>query len=77
MKPVQLLTSSLQILIIFYRTCISPFTPNVCRFYPSCSCYARDCITQFGVAKGGLLTLKRLARCHPFGGYGYDPPPTR
>jgi putative membrane protein insertion efficiency factor len=50
----------------FYRKHISPLTPPMCRFIPSCSQYALEAITKYGAAKGGWLALKRLARCHPF-----------
>lgn len=62
-------------LIRLYQYGISPFTPPACRFSPSCSEYAREAIERHGACKGGWLTLKRLARCHPFGGSGYDPVP--
>ncbi|MDR1776704.1 MAG: membrane protein insertion efficiency factor YidD [Desulfovibrio sp.] len=61
-----------------YQLCISPLTPPACRFLPTCSEYAAQAISRHGIARGGLLTLWRLARCHPFGGCGYDPvPPVR
>jgi len=44
-----------------------------CRFQPTCSQYAIDAITQYGAIRGGWKTVKRLVRCHPFGGKGYDP----
>ena len=56
-----------------YRQLISPLLPAACRFYPSCSCYAIDSIQKYGVWRGGLLTLRRLAKCHPFHPGGYDP----
>ncbi len=59
----------------FYRTCISPFTPPSCRFIPTCSQYAAEALQKYGALKGGWLALKRLARCHPWGGSGYDPVP--
>ncbi len=61
--------------IRFYRLFISPVLPPACRFYPSCSAYALEAILLHGLLKGGWLTLKRLARCHPWGGSGYDPVP--
>ena len=57
----------------FYQLCISPFTPPSCRFTPTCSQYAVEALRKYGPVKGGWLTLKRLARCHPWGGSGYDP----
>lgn len=59
----------------FYQLCISPFTPPSCRFTPTCSQYAVEALRKCGPVKGGWLTLKRLARCHPWGGSGYDPVP--
>lgn len=61
--------------IRFYRRCISPFTPPSCRFTPTCSQYAAEAIRRYGPFKGLWLALKRLARCHPWGGSGYDPVP--
>ncbi|XDZ65302.1 membrane protein insertion efficiency factor YidD [Alphaproteobacteria bacterium LSUCC0684] len=61
--------------IHFYRLFISPLTGANCRYEPSCSRYAIDAIQLHGALKGGYLTARRLARCHPFGGSGYDPVP--
>lgn len=61
--------------IYFYRYCISPLTPPSCRFTPTCSQYAVIAIKKHGVFKGGWLTLKRLSKCRPGGGHGYDPVP--
>jgi uncharacterized protein len=69
------LRSFLLTLIRFYRKGISPFTPPSCRFNPSCSAYAQEAIELHGAARGFWLFLKRFARCHPFGGKGYDPVP--
>lgn len=62
-------------LIRFYQYFISPFWPGVCRYGPSCSEYGREAIERHGVLYGGWLTLRRLLRCHPWGGSGYDPVP--
>ncbi|MCD8289012.1 MAG: membrane protein insertion efficiency factor YidD [Prevotella sp.] len=59
----------------FYRRCISPFTPATCRFKPTCSEYAVEAITKYGPAKGLWLAIKRILRCHPWGGSGFDPVP--
>lgn len=61
--------------IRFYRACISPHLPAACRFTPSCSEYAIAAIQKYGVLKGSWLALRRILRCHPWGGYGYDPVP--
>lgn len=61
--------------IVFYQRCISPFTPPSCRFTPSCSEYARQAIVKHGPLRGTWLAIRRLLRCHPWGGSGYDPVP--
>lgn len=63
------------LLIQFYRRCISPYTPASCRFTPTCSQYALEAFRKYGPLKGFWLSLKRILRCHPFGGSGYDPVP--
>lgn len=62
-------------LVIFYRKCISPLTPNRCIYYPSCSNYMLEAITKFGVIKGVFLGTKRLLRCVPWKDGGFDPVP--
>lgn len=62
-------------LIRFYQLAISPFTPSSCRYIPTCSQYGYEAITKHGLIKGGLLTAKRLLRCHPFSKGGIDPVP--
>lgn len=61
--------------IWFYRHCISPFTPPACRYTPTCSQYALEAIIKYGPFKGGWLAFKRILRCNPWGGSGYDPVP--
>jgi putative membrane protein insertion efficiency factor len=63
------------LLIDFYRYFISPLFPQSCRFYPSCSSYAREAILLYGIFRGGLMTMKRLAKCHPYHQGGFDPVP--
>jgi putative membrane protein insertion efficiency factor len=62
-------------LLRFYRAAISPWMGDVCRFHPSCSRYATECIERFGAARGSWLAVKRVCRCNPFHPGGYDPPP--
>ena len=62
-------------MIALYRNCISPLLPPTCRYTPTCSQYAQEAICKYGPLKGGWLALKRILRCHPFGGSGYDPVP--
>lgn len=62
-------------LIRFYQERISPGRPPACRFQPTCSHYGHEAIQRYGLLRGGLLTLWRLLRCHPFSRGGYDPVP--
>ena len=61
--------------IRFYRKFISPLTPPSCRFTPTCSQYAIEAIAKHGPFKGTWLAVKRVLRCRPGGGSGYDPVP--
>ncbi|WP_217939136.1 membrane protein insertion efficiency factor YidD [Duncaniella muris] len=61
--------------IRFYQLCISPMFPAACRFTPTCSQYAVEAITRHGPVRGLWLAIKRIGRCHPWGGSGYDPVP--
>ncbi len=63
------------ILIKFYQVCISPLKPATCRFTPTCSQYAVEAFRKYGPFKGFWLAAKRILRCHPWGGHGYDPVP--
>ena len=63
--------------IKFYQHAISPLTPPACRFTPTCSQYALDALRLHGPLKGTWLALRRLCRCHPWGGSGYDPVPPK
>ncbi len=62
-------------LVRFYRYAISPLLGLNCRFDPSCSNYAIEALQTHGVFRGGWLALRRIGRCHPWGGSGYDPVP--
>jgi len=67
------LRSFLLALIRFYRKGVSPWLPLTCRYTPSCSAYGLEALTRYGALRGGWLTARRLLRCHPWGGSGYDP----
>jgi len=76
MKPKlsKILKKILILPIRFYQRCISPLTPPSCRYYPTCSQYAIEAITKYGL-KGIWMAIKRILRCNPWGGSGYDPVP--
>lgn len=63
------------VLIRVYQRTLSRLLGPVCRFYPSCSEYAAQCIGLHGALRGSYLSARRLAKCHPFHPGGYDPPP--
>lgn len=62
-------------LIRMYQISLSPLLRPSCRFNPSCSRYGIEAIRKHGPFKGSYLTIRRLMRCHPWGGHGYDPVP--
>ncbi len=74
MRPERLLCVGM---IRFYQYLVAPLLPRVCRYGPSCSEYAREAIERHGVVAGGWLAARRILRCHPWGGSGYDPVPDR
>ncbi|MBT4977169.1 MAG: membrane protein insertion efficiency factor YidD [Gemmatimonadetes bacterium] len=61
------------LLVRFYRLFLSPFIPPSCRFLPTCSDYAEEALNKYGALKGAFLAVKRISRCHPWGGHGHDP----
>ncbi|HMS18863.1 MAG TPA: membrane protein insertion efficiency factor YidD [Planctomycetota bacterium] len=68
---------ALILLVRLYQWTIAPALPPTCRFFPSCSQYMVLAIQEHGALKGGALGLRRLLRCHPFGGHGVDPVPPK
>ena len=62
-------------LVRAYRLLLSPYLPPSCRYLPTCSQYAEEALDKYGALKGGMIALKRISRCHPWGGDGYDPLP--
>lgn len=59
----------------FYKAAISPYLPPACRYTPTCSTYAIEALRKHGPLKGSWLAIRRIMRCHPWGGCGYDPVP--
>ena len=70
-------TFPLLLLIRGYQLIISPLLGSNCRFMPTCSEYAMESFRSHGLIKGSYLTIKRIGKCHPWGGHGYDPIPTK
>ncbi len=70
-----ILTKILMLAVRCYQICISPLLMPACRYYPTCSYYAVESLKTHGPFKGIWLILLRILRCHPWGGFGYDPVP--
>lgn len=70
-----MLTWPLRFAIALYRYTLSPLLGISCRFAPSCSVYCQEALHRHGLWQGGRLSLRRLLRCHPLGGSGWDPVP--
>lgn len=68
-----ILTKTLIFIVLLYRVTLGKVMGGHCRFHPSCSQYMIDSVQKHGPVKGAWRGLKRIARCHPFGGSGYDP----
>ena len=73
----KLLTSPIILFIKFYQTLISPLLGSNCRFQPTCSEYCIESLKQWGLLKGLYFSVKRISKCHPWGGKGYDPVPKK
>jgi putative membrane protein insertion efficiency factor len=67
---------AIRTMIRAYQLLVAPILPPSCRFYPSCSHYAAEAVARHGARRGSWLALRRLLRCHPWGGSGYDPVPS-
>ncbi|SAL17263.1 membrane protein [Caballeronia sordidicola] len=72
MQTAHIAKTALIALLRFYKVAVSPMLGDRCRFYPSCSDYAREAIQYHGAARGSFLAAKRLCRCHPFSAGGID-----
>ena len=73
----KIVTSPLLLLLRGYQLILSPLLGSNCRYMPTCSQYAIESLKKFGLIKGTFLTVKRIGKCHPWGGHGYDPIPTK
>ena len=65
----------LLLIIKFYQKIISPLTLSSCRYSPTCSEYSKLCLIKYGIIKGSILSIKRIIKCNPWGGKGFDPVP--
>lgn len=74
-RPARLLSRPLIGLVQLYSTLISPVIGANCRYQPTCAAYAREALERHGAFRGGWLMLRRIGRCHPWGGSGWDPVP--
>ena len=72
---INIITFPLIIVIKIYQVLISPLFPSSCRYMPTCSHYTVEALKKHGLFKGGWLGIKRISKCHPWGGSGHDPVP--
>ena len=75
-EPAPMLSRAALALIRVYKITFSPLFAGSCRYTPGCADYMSESIARFGLLRGGWIGTKRLCRCHPFGGHGFDPVPT-
>ncbi|MGV4413330.1 membrane protein insertion efficiency factor YidD [Chryseobacterium sp. T1] len=73
----KIITFPIVILIRFYQLAISPWLGKNCRYEPTCSHYTLEALRVHGFLRGGWMSIKRIASCHPWGGEGYDPVPPK
>ncbi|MFT6369270.1 MAG: putative membrane protein insertion efficiency factor [Maribacter sp.] len=71
----KILITPFVLLVRFYQLAISPYIPATCRYSPTCSQYTLEALNKHGLFKGGWLATKRIFRCNPWGGKGYNPVP--
>ena len=71
----KILIYPLLVLIKLYQNFISPLLPSTCRYSPTCSEYSKQSLVKFGLIKGSIASIKRIIKCNPWGGSGYDPVP--
>lgn len=71
----KILIAPFVLLVKIYQWIISPLLPKSCRYEPTCSHYTLEALKVHGLWKGGILSIKRIAKCNPWGGSGYDPVP--
>lgn len=75
MRIITLPQKAAVLVVQLYRMVVSPLLPQACRFQPSCSRYAVEAITRYGLLRGGWMSVKRILRCNPFFPGGFDPVP--
>jgi putative membrane protein insertion efficiency factor len=71
----KILIYPLLVLIKLYQNFISPLLPSTCRYSPTCSEYSKQSLIKCGLIKGSIVSIKRIIKCNPWGGSGYDPVP--